>query len=282
MLFYPGKLLVALCFAALAVVALFSVPTSAALMITDPNASYTIDFDSTVPGVNNDPYTGSGFSPTPGPGQLDSSAWATTGSIDGPTLFDGGPYTVDAYARGASETVVTFGGFWGFDLLTGAGVNRAFGIQPNGSEWAPGSLTLRLRNDSGAEITQFALAYDIHVRNDATRSTSFNFSHSVDDVTYTPVAALDFASPLGLTGAVWSSTPRGTTLTGLSIPDDGFHYLRWSGDEFSGLGESDELALDDIVLSDFATASAPIPEPASLALAGLAMLGLLTLARRMT
>lgn len=266
MLFYPCKFPPSLCTAALSAVALFSVPAFAALMITDPNATYTIDFDSSVPGVNNGAYTGAGISPTPGPGKLDSSAWATTGLDDGDTAFDGGPYTLGTHAQGASEAAVTFGGFWGFDVLAGAGVNRALGIQPAALNWEPGTLTLRLQNTSGAEITQFALAYLVYVRNDQARANSFNFSHSADDVAYIPVSALDVTSPLASTGTDWSSTPRGTTLAGLSIPDNGFYYLRWSGDDAGGVGSRDEFALDDIVLSEFVTASAPIPEPGTLAL----------------
>jgi hypothetical protein len=49
---------------------------------------------------------------------------------------------------------------------------------------------------------------------------------------------------------------RNTTLTGLSIPNNGFFYLRWNGTDVSGSGSRDEFALDDISIT-------AVPEPST-------------------
>jgi len=260
--------------AALAIAAMSVVAPSAdaALIISDPNAVYVIDFDTTVPGVNNGAYTGAGFSPTPTAGQLDSSAWATTGMSDGNSSF-GDTATTGDFARGASTGGVTTGGFYGFDVSNGVGpVNRAFGVQPGGNDWTPGTVTLRLQNNTGLEITDFILEYMVYAYNDQPRANSFNFSHSADDVSYTPVPALDFVSPGPADDPPqWVGSNRAVALSGLSIPDNGFYYLRWSGDDVSGSGARDEFALDDIRISHITA----IPEPGSLALLGMSSVALL-------
>ena len=43
--------------------------------ISDTNTDFTINFDSTVSGVNNSRIDGSGLQSTPSSGQLDSDAW---------------------------------------------------------------------------------------------------------------------------------------------------------------------------------------------------------------
>ena len=256
-----------------------SEPAPAALLVSDINTAYTIDFDNTVAGVNNGPYTGAGFAPAPAAGQLDSTAWATTGMSDsgGASNFGDTDTTLD-YARGPSSVVVSTGGFYGFDVDNDPNsVNRALGIQPGGSDWTPGTVTLRLQNTSGQVISQLAVSYLIYNRNDQNRANSFNFAHSADDSAYTAVAALDFtsgeAASLDDPPIPWISTSRTTTLTGLSIPNNAYYYLRWSGNDVSGSGNRDEFALDDIVIT-------AVPEPATLAFAGLAVLGFAGLVRR--
>lgn len=278
MLLQPIKLSFTLGAALVAIETLFSSPSAAALIISNPNATYTIDFDNTVAGVNNGAYTGSGFSPTPVSGQLNSSAWATTGMSEeagGDSEFDGTYTTPDtAFTRGPHAGGVSLMGFYGFDVGNGGAVNRAFGIQPTGDNWDPGTVTLRVQNNSGQEITEFTLSYLIYVRNNGTQSHSFNFSHSADNATYFPVGELDFASPqAGTSSNPWVSTSRNTIFTGLSIPDSGYYYLRWNSETLAS-GFFDEFALDDIALSNFTTAAAPVPEPGSIALSSLALIGL--------
>lgn len=255
-------------------------PAAAALIVSNINTAYTIDFDNTVAGVNNGAYTGAGFAPAPttAPGQLDSDAWATTGMSSGATAFGATATTANTDStRGPSTGNVSTGGFYGFDVDNNANtVNRALGVQPGGSDWTPGTVTLRLQNTSGQVISQLAVSYLIYYRNDQNRANSFNFSHSADNSAYTGVAAIDFTSGEAASTddppIPWAATSRTTTLTGLSIPDNAYYYLRWSGDDVSGSDARDEFALDDIVIT-------AVPEPSALAPAGLAVLGLIGFVR---
>lgn len=235
-------------------------------------SSQLIDFDTTVANVNNGAFAGAGFQSSPTAGQLDSDAWAATGWSNGSLAFGGTQTTASTdYTRGAAAASVVTGGFYGFDVDTGAAVNRALGIQPGGSDWAPGTLTLRLQNQTGTTINQLSINYTIYVRPDQGRANSFNFSHSADDSSYTAEATLDYTSPAAATVSVFVTETRSITLTGLSVADNDFYYLRWSGADVSGSGSRDEFALDDIEITAI---GAPVPEPSTYAgIAGGLLLG---------
>ncbi len=221
-------------------------PPTEGWQITAEDTSFVIDFDTTVSGVNEGTFDGSGFTSTPVSGQLDSDAWESTGMSDG-ALSYGGSATSGDYARGTSSGGVTSGGFYAFD--TGAG-NNTLGFQGTGGDFTPGTITLRAQNQTGNTVTTADLAYLIYVFNDQGRSNTMNFSYSTDDVTYTDVSAMDFTSEEIADGVpAWSSNPRSTSITGLSIADGGYLYLRWSSDDDTGSGSRDELALDDIDLT---------------------------------
>ncbi len=227
----------------------------AQLEVSDSTDSYLIDFSTTIGGVNNGTINGTGFSPTPSPGQLDSDAWAATGMSDGPVTFGGTATTGDA-ARGTS--ISTTGGFYG---LTVSG-NSFLALRPGGSDWTPGTLTLRIQNTSGSTITGFTMGYDIMVLNDQGRSNSFNFRYSVDDATYTNVGGLDYTSDATATpGATWSAVGRSTGLTGLNVANNEYFYLRWFGDDVGGSGSRDGFGLDNLALSAFTTLAAPSGAP---------------------
>ena len=196
-------------------------------------------------------FDGSGFSPEPEPGQLDSDSWAVDGLLDG-TLDFGGTQVGNDFSRGTDPDAVSTGGIYAFD--TGNG-NIALGVQPGGSDWTPGSFTLRLQNNTGQTLDSLELSYSIFVYNDGDRASSFNFSHSSDNSTYTDVGILDFESPKEKDSSpIWEETQLSTTLSGLSINDGENYYLSWSGDDFSGTGGRDQFGLDNISVS-------AVPEP---------------------
>lgn len=191
-------------------------------------------------------FTGSGFAPAPVAGQLDSDDWATTGWSDGSMAF-GGTETSGDFARGSSSGGVGTGGIYAFDV--GAG-NIALGVQPGGSDFTPGTFTLRIQNNSGKTMNRADLSYNVYFNNDQPRANSLNFSYSDDDVTYTPVGALDVTSPEASDALGWQTVAQSTSVTGINVPDGGFFYLRWTGDDVSGGGSRDEFAIDDISLID--------------------------------
>ncbi len=207
-------------------------------------STYTIDFDASVSGVNAGSFTGAGFTNTPSGGQLDADAWATTGFSDGSKNF-GTANTSGDHARGSSNGGVSTGGLYGFDL---GGGNRALGIQPTGGDWTPGTMTLKIVNNSSAVINDMTIDYTIYERNDQGRSSSFNFSYSADNSSYTNVAAANFASTQGSGSTAWVTHNRSIQLTNLSIDPSAVFYLRWAGGDNGGSGSRDELALDDIII----------------------------------
>ncbi len=222
--------------------------------LTNGSPSALIDFSNTTPtGVGSNPstaYAAAGFEPaTVTAGRLNSNAWSTTGFSDGALAF-GGTNTAGDHARGATAVAQTTGGIWAFTGAPGSAANPTLMIQPGAADFTPGTLTLRIQNNGTTNMTQLAVSYNIYIRNDQGWSNSFNFSYSSDDVTYTPVGAIDYASPVAADALGWvvvaGAPSRSTTITGLAIAPGSYVYIRWNGDDVSGAGSRDEFGLDDI------------------------------------
>lgn len=240
-----------------------------ALVISTFNAVNTIDFDSTVLDVNDGAFTGAGFQSSTTAGQLDSDSWAVTGWSDGALAFGGTRTTASTdYTRGTTTGPVATGGIYGYDVDSSAAVNRGLGFQPGTSDWAPGTLTLKVQNNTGQTVSSFDLSYVVYIRNDQERGNSFNFAYSTDDSAYTPVAGLNLTSAAASDALGLVANPESTTLSGFSIADGGFFYLRWSGADVNGSGNRDEFVLDGISIT-------AVPEPKFYAL--YFMLGLLAI-----
>ena len=221
---------------------LFSITIHAQLSLQDGSSNYLIDFDATLVGVNSGSFAGTGFATTPSSGQLDADAWATTGLSDSNKDF-GVSNTSGDHARGSSSGGVSTGGHYSFDI---GGGNRALGIQPTGSDWTPGTLTLRIDNNSTSVINEMDVSYRVYVRNDQSRSSSFNFSYSFDHVSYTDVATANYTSAQSSGSTAWQAIDRNILLSNLALAPGASFYLRWSGSDVAGSGSRDEFALDDI------------------------------------
>jgi len=209
-----------------------------ALSLRPCNAPTLIDFSG---------FDGSGVAFIPDGSQLSTQEWSFIGfgATDGDAPF-GSNNTSPNFARGTtngSGVNQIFEGIYALDVLG----NQALWIQPGSDVFEPGSMTLRICNYSGSTVNEVDLSYDILVLNNTDRTNYFNFSYSTDDVTYTPVSSLDYASPLNATANGLEIIPRSTTLMGLNLADGECLYLRWTGGtEFSFDGERDELGIDDI------------------------------------
>ncbi|PKB15127.1 T9SS sorting signal type C domain-containing protein [Flavobacterium sp. 5] len=214
--------------------------------IYNTNVTNTITFDTTVDGVNEGTYQAAGLSPTLTSGELDSNAWAITGFSDGAIAFGGTSTDGQDYDRGTSTGGVTLGGVYAFDTATN---NFALGIQPAIGDFVPGSATLRFQNQTGAAITSVSIGYKVYIYNDQAASSSFNFSHSADNSTYTSVSGLNVTSPTTADASPgWKAYYRVVTLTGLNIANNNYYYFRWTGATVSGTTDFDAFGLDDIVM----------------------------------
>lgn len=169
---------------------------------------------------------------------------------DGNTSY-GGTFTTAStdFTRGSSNGGVTTGGLYGFNTAT-VGSNRGIGIQPTGADMAPGSITLRLINNSGQTWSSIQLSYKIYTLNDEGRSTSIALSKSADNSSYLTEASATFTSPTTSSSpANWELTNRNLNLIGLSISPGASFYVRWSFSDAGGSGSRDEFTLDDIVIN---------------------------------
>ena len=190
-------------------------------------------------------FNGTGFTPSPASGQLDSDNWSITGLSDGDLVF-GGTGTSGDYARGTSNGGVSSGGVYAFS--NDGGTNYFIGFQPTGGDFTPGDITLKIQNNTGSAISSLNVSYTIYENNNATRSNSLTFSHSADDSSYTDVADLDYTtSEASATG--WTDSLRSTIISSLNISNGNFYYLRWSSDDVSGSGSRDEFGIDDIKIT---------------------------------
>lgn len=215
------------------------------------NTSYKIDFDNTVDGVNLDTFQGSGISKIAEPGQLDSDSWAFTGFSAGPIIFGGESLEDSSYENGTSDGDEVDTGMYAFNVGTAIDENYTLGIQPGGTDFNPGTITLRIHNQTGVPMTSVNIGYKVYVYNDQASSTKIAFNYSSDHSgtgTYSsPITTLDVDSPTTADLAPgWKAYYRVATINSLNIAKDKYFYIRWTGSSSPTTGLIDEFAIDDI------------------------------------
>ncbi len=241
--------------------------TYAQVTITNAAPTATVNFSNsmqtTVGTTPSTRFEGDGFQPNPTmAGRLNSNAWEVKGWSFGNCLF-GGTQTVDDFGRGSSAGGVVTPGIYAYTDLPATVANPAMLIQPGGAgDFDPGSITLRIRNDGTSNLTQIAVDYNLFVRNDQNSSSTFNFSHSNDNIVFVNEPVLNYTSPDASDSFAWVNIgiapSRTCIINGLNIPPGGYYYIRWTSQLVSGTGECDEFGLDDIVISG--TYGTPAPE----------------------
>jgi hypothetical protein len=191
-------------------------------------------------------FAGSGFAghEVATAGQLPSDNWSATGWSDG-ALSYGESKTTGDYARGVANSAVSTGGFYSFMLGPD---DASLGLQPGSSDFAPGSLTLRLANETGWPLYGLEVSYELRVRNDQGRSSSFELAVAGDDESFVAVPSVAYVSPLAASGSEWQLTKAAAAVTSLQVPPAGYAYVRFTSGDVGGSGYRDEFALDDLVL----------------------------------
>ncbi|MFO7789814.1 MAG: T9SS type A sorting domain-containing protein [Bacteroidales bacterium] len=208
---------------------------------------YTIDFETTISGVNNGTFDGSGFDNPPTTGQLDANGWAAYGFDDGNKPF-GDTATTGDFARGSSPGEETTGGIYAFEVETG---NTALGVQPGGSDFTPGWFGLEIQNNTGEPVNYLEFAYNVWVYNDQDRSQSLNGEFSQDGQFWTTIPEYEFTTPLTASGTpTWVKTPiTHADSLGFELSDGESMYFRWYSNDVDGSGARDEIAIDSITLN---------------------------------
>jgi hypothetical protein len=246
-------------------VVLFAATARADLVISFADSPVVITFDETLAGVNQNQFRGEGFAPEPTFGQLDSDSWEI--DAESATMPFGGsagpPPTL--FAGGDPQNAVAFEGVFSANT---SGTNRALGIQPHNDHFTPGTITLRILNDTGANISAWNVAYDLFAFNDTGRSTSMDFSYAVGMTTpgtFAPVPLLDFDSAT-IADGIWSSAVPKSAELPANVAAGGHLFLRWTVNTSNQEGIAifhDEIALDNISVTAVA-----VPEPGAFLICG--------------
>ena len=216
------------------------------LSLTTQDSSFNIDFDSSFSGINNGKFAGTGFSPTPAQGQLNSHSWSTSGWSDGRILF-GKNGTSGDFAQGNSGGGVTASGIYAFYTSS---QNSSLGVQPGTGDFIPGHLTLCSHNATHKSIDSINIAYSMFIRNDQNRSNQITLSYSLNNEDFTMVAnSISTSEEQADTAIIWKKYQFAHQIKEISIPPNGFIYFRWTGNDYAGSGSRDEFALDDIQIT---------------------------------
>lgn len=205
-----------------------------------------IDFDSVTPGIVGETFAAAGFGVVPALGQLDADAWSVLGFSDGDLDFGEEAATGD-WARGVSPGRVSTGGLYAFSVESD---NRALGIQPTASDFAPGSILLKTVVPADA-VSVVQLEFRMWTLNDQDRSTVWSTWYSLDGTTWTELTAMEHTTPaLADASPQWSWTDHRTvvSLEGTLLNAGDPFYLRWDAIDGEGEGSRDESAIDDISL----------------------------------
>jgi cysteine-rich repeat protein len=199
-------------------------------------------------------YLGAGLTPSPGAGQLDSDNWRVTGMNDGDTSF-GGTFTNGDFAEGFTAGGGIEGGLFGFTVAPG---DTAFGLQQKDSDLTPGSIFLRLRNDSGEPLVDPTVRFEIWQLDSGDHASSIDFLWSTDGSNFTRIDALRVETPDGRAGSpLWQVTAREAVLDGVTVAEGDRLFLKWATEADGGTGEYDSLGIDDIEVTGAVPEAAP-------------------------
>ncbi|MEA3447679.1 MAG: choice-of-anchor J domain-containing protein, partial [Bacteroidota bacterium] len=232
----------------LGMILLWTLQVNAQLSIYAVETDHTIDFETTVTGINEVTFDGTGFATTPTAGQLDADGWAVFGMSDGDKDF-GLEFTIGDLARGASTGGETTGGVYAFEVETG---NHSLGVQSTEDDFTSGWIGVVIQNNTGDSVNAISLSYDLWVLNDANRANSFNGEYSMTGNIWVPIDEFSFATTeLKDAPAAWTKTIMSITDQdlGFTFYSGDSMFFRWYSDDVSGSGSRDEIAVDNITAS---------------------------------
>lgn len=222
--------------------------SEAQLGLTAPNVPLVEDFASfTAPSTWG--------TPDPAANQLDSDYWM---SLLGSATIPSEPFfgLNNILGRGVSTGAAAQSGIYAFETESGA---RGIGPKASDTQWTPGSLTLKLQNNTGQAIDQLRVEWDYLLYNYAEGRRSSQLLTSADESQYlAPFGGEVLTQDAPQASLFWLESPRDLTVP-VNIPDGGLYYLRWSFDDLSGAPGSG-LLRDEVAISNLRITSV-VPTP---------------------
>lgn len=203
-----------------------------------PGGSLTVDFTG---------FDASGFESVPAAGQLDSDDWAVVLAAGNELDFGEVSNSLinTPFAGGKDITALSGpdpGGIYFYD--TGTVNGTAMAVHPKGGAFKPGTITLRVTNNTGGTVNGLDLDYEVYFYDGSgPKDADLMLSYSTDALNYIPVPGTLETSPS--TGS-WSVASVQASLTGLFMAQGEDIYLRFGGSS----GSKDEyIALDNIAIT---------------------------------
>jgi hypothetical protein len=167
--------------------------------------------------------------------------------------------TLAAGTSGAG-IIGTTGGCYNFSNgVTATSTDRAVGFLNSGTFTSPRDLMLQIQNNTGGVISDLAITFDYEKYRSGTRSFTWTFFKGTDGSTWSAVNSGDQVYAADFNNTTISNPPtsinKSINITGLSIPNGGFYYFKWT---FTGLGGSTNgqaIGVDNVSV----TATTPTP-----------------------
>ena len=203
-------------------------------------------------------------------GAADPANWTTS---DAPGVASS---TWQGTGTGSSNT----GGKWSYgDSGSGASFDGSLGFLPSSTRAI--NADIEFVNDSGAPLIYLEISYVAeHWRSDNDgRNNGWAVSYSVNGGAFTSLDDLQYVAantnPNGVNpnGGPWESVALSQTVTGISIPVDAVITVRFFGDNGTGGGARQGVAIDDFSFT-------AIPEPSTALFGLMAALGFAVRRRR--
>jgi hypothetical protein len=186
-------------------------------------------------------FNGTGFDPPPNTGRLDSDVWKIQGDIAQTNW--GGTHTTGEPARGNSNgnvanNVNTLGAY-----RFNVGANRILGLKVGG-EFYNGGIKVRVRNTTGATLTNWTVSYTLYRYNaGASGDLPIGLSYSTNDAAYTNIAAGSNTS--AGTANTWTPYTYNINVTA-TVANNGYFYLYLEGFNEDGYQYADEFGIDNL------------------------------------
>lgn len=204
-------------------------------------------------GIDISDFTGAGFQPGGGGGTLNSDIFAAEGFSTGGVNF-GETALAGDLARGTAELgTITTGGIYALAIPAPVHI----WIQPTADDFTPGSITVRLQNNTAVTLGEMQINYTAWASNDEDRSNNLVCTYSTNNVDYFPIAGAEFISPDSADLLLYE-VPFEVTATGFSVAPGEYFYVRWTGNDVGGGGSRDEFGLTGFEFTAFEAGATPV------------------------